>query len=242
MPAWLAWESFGTKNGAPDFDIMRRRIEKYRSPGRIDPRAEYTVGCLMISEPMFFDPADWIPQPADWGRQTVQGAGRSLDSGEGKRIWLECLARAREQSGEATVVSMEEEQRYGKPILVEPRLGQGTFRIAVTDAYGRACALTGEHSLPALEAAHIKPFSDGGPHGVWNGLLLRSDIHRLFDRGYVTVAPDLHFEVSGKLKEEFENGRTYYPLHGTTIRVPQVEAERPSRELLEWHNERVYRG
>ncbi len=221
---------------------MRQRIEKYRSRDRVDPRAEYTVGCLMISEPVFFDREEWIPQPADWGRQTVQGAGYSLDSGEGRRIWLECLARARSSGREEGPAVMGEERRYGRPILVEPRLGQGTFRIAVTDAYGRACALTGEHSLPALEAAHIKPFSAGGPHSVRNGLLLRSDIHRLFDRGYVTVAPDLHFEVSRRLKEEFENGRTYYPLHGTAIRVPRAAIERPARELLAWHNEEVYRG
>jgi hypothetical protein len=46
-----------------------------------------------------------------------------------------------------------------------------------------------------------------------NGLLLRTDIHRLFDRGYVT--PDFKVEVSGRLREQFENGRTYYALDGT---------------------------
>jgi putative restriction endonuclease len=81
----------------------------------------------------------------------------------------------------------EETPRYGKPLLVWPRIGQGVFRIAVTDAYGRACAVTGEHSLPALEAAHIRPYAAEGLHDVANGLLLRSDLHRLFDKGYVTV-------------------------------------------------------
>jgi putative restriction endonuclease len=74
---------------------------------------------------------------------------------------------------------------------VRPRLGQGTFRIATIQAYERACAVTGEHSLPALEAAHIRPFAEGGTHDVSNGLLLRADLHRLFDRGYVTVTPKL---------------------------------------------------
>ena len=176
------------------------------------------------------------------GRQTVQGAGYDLDSGEGRRIWQECLARATSQKGQALPVVSEEKQRYGKAVLVEPRLGQGIFRIAVTDAYGRACALTGEHSLPGLEAAHIKPFALGGSHAVTNGVLLRSDIHRLFDRGYVTVTPDLRFEVSRRLKEEFENGRTYYPLQGSRIRVPTTAVERPDPGLLAWHNEQVYRG
>lgn len=52
------------------------------------------------------------------------------------------------------------------------------FRIAVTSAYG-ACAISGEHSLPALEAAHVGPYEDGGAHPLPNEPLLRADIHRL---------------------------------------------------------------
>jgi len=242
LPAWLAWESFGPKNGAPDFDTMRRRIEKYLPHTRIDPRGEYSVGCLMIAEPVFFAREEWIRQPADWGPQTVQGAGYDLASGEGDRVWRECLAHAAAKGTAAALVGAETQPRYGSPVAIKPRLGQGIFRIAVTDAYERACAITGEHSLPALEAAHIRPFSLDGTHDVSNGLLFRSDIHRLFDRGYVTVTPALRFEVSRRLKQDFENGRSYYPLHGSMVRVPRASIERPSPELLQWHTEVVYRG
>ena len=92
----------------------------------------------------------------------------------------------------------------------EGELGQGIFRVSVLDACDRACAVTGEHSLPVLEAAHIMPYADGGTHDVTNGLLLRSDIHRLFDLGYVTVTPEYRFKVSDALAEDFHNGRTYY--------------------------------
>ena len=54
-----------------------------------------------------------------------------------------------------------------------------------------------------------------------NGLLLRRDIHSLFDAGYVTVTPDFRFEVSRRIKEEFENGRHYYALHGQMINAPE---------------------
>src|ERR1700731_3872940 len=109
---------------------------------------------------------------------------------------------------------------WGEPTLIRPRLGQGAFRIVVTDAYQRRCAVTGERTLPALEAAHIKPFAEGGSHEPTNGLLLRRDIHALFDCGYVTVTPDLRFNVSRRIKEEFENGRHYYQLHGQLISLP----------------------
>ncbi len=108
-----------------------------------------------------------------------------------------------------------------------PRLGQGTFRLAVTSAYSRACVVTGEHSLPALEAAHIRPYGDGGEHEVSNGLLLRSDIHRLFDTGYVGVTPDYKFVVSDRLRGDFSNGRSYCALSGRPIELPAAREEWP---------------
>lgn len=132
--------------------------------------------------------------------------------------------------------------RHGAPMLVRPRLGQGTFRIAVTEAYGRACAVTTEHSLPVLEAAHIKPFAIDGPHTVTNGLLLRSDLHRLFDRGYVTITPEGRFEVSPRLKQDFQNGKTYYALHGREVTLPHRDDERPEPSLLAWHNENKFKA
>ena len=112
----------------------------------------------------------------------------------------------------------------------------------VTDTYNRRCAITQERTLPALEAAHIRPYSDGGEHEARNGLLFRRDIHSLFDAGYVTVTPDLHFEVSRKIKEEFENGRHYYELHGKPIHPPDEALRRPDPEQLRWHNEHAFRG
>jgi putative restriction endonuclease len=127
-------------------------------------------------------------------------------------------------------------------VLVEPRLGQGSFRIAVTKAYDEACAVTREHSLPALEAAHVRPYADGGAHALPNGLLLRADIHRLYDAGYVTVTPDYRFRVSGDLSDDFHNGREYERFAGRAITVPRAPADRPNPELLEWHATGVFRG
>jgi putative restriction endonuclease len=131
--------------------------------------------------------------------------------------------------------------RYGEPTLIQPRLGQGAFRVLVTDIYRRRCAVTQERTLPALEAAHIRPYSEGGTHEPSNGLLLRRDIHSLFDSGYVTVTPDLRFEVSKRIKEEFENGRHYYAMHGSHIDAPKRPEFQPSTKALTWHNEERFR-
>ena len=111
--------------------------------------------------------------------------------------------------------------RYGEPVLIRPRLGQGAFRIGVTGVYQRRCAVTGERTLPILDAAHIRPYGAGGDHEITNGLLLRTDVHRLFDLGYVTVSGDGHFEVGRRLKEDFENGLHYYAMHGKPITLPK---------------------
>jgi len=121
---------------------------------------------------------------------------------------------------------------WGEPTLIRPRLGQGAFRIIVTDNYARRCAVTGERTLPALDAAHIRPYAEHGEHEPSNGLLLRRDIHSLFDRGYVTVTPAGHFEVSRRIRDEFENGRDYYALHGKAIRVPDIGELQPDLNAL----------
>lgn len=245
LPDWLAWECFGEGNGAASFEEFRRQLESLRERNRLrGTGALRQIGCIVLVQAVFFPPEEWIPQPGDWATRNLRYARYDLSGGEGARIWRACQERA--AAGSAYVVPpaavREERPRYGEPVLVRPRLGQGAFRVAVTDAYGRACAVTREHSLPVLEAAHIVPFAQGGPHEVRNGLLVRSDLHRLFDLGYVTVTPELRLEVSRRLREDFENGRTYYPLHGSRVNVPGDPQLRPDPHLLRWHNETMFRG
>jgi len=244
MPEWLAWECFGQGNGAPSPDALHAQIARLRERSDIQRRETLDqIGCIILSEPVFFPPELWIPQPADWQRANLRYARYDLTTGEGRRVWEACLAAAASLAAPIAdqVPATATAPRFGEPVLIRPRLGQGVFRLAVTDAYGRACAVTDEHSLPALEAAHIRPYGHGGEHEVRNGLLLRSDLHRLFDRGYVTVTPDHRLEVSRQLKDHFSNGRSYYPLQGRTISLPQAPAHVPDQELLRWHNEHVFR-
>ena len=238
LPCSLAWEAFREKNGARSLPEMRARIARYR---RADPsdRSDFEIGCRILTQPFFFDEADWIAIPPSWSPNIVSFKTYSTGDAEGLALWdaLNDRLNIPKFSGLA-----ETQARFGEPHLIRPRLGQGAFRVLVTDTYNRRCAITQERTLPALEAAHIRPYSDGGLHDARNGLLLRRDIHSLFDAGYVTVTPDLHFEVSRRIKEEFENGRHYYELHGKPIRPPDDALRRPDPEALRWHNEHAYRG
>lgn len=247
LPDWLAWESFGLGNGCSSFGDMQSRIASIRARIGYDARTgSDEIGCIQLVSSIFFHPDAWIPQPTDWQPRTQTPVKYDLASGEGRRVWQACLVQAASIPAAAPVsefpILVERGPRYGEPHLVQPRLGQGTFRIAVLDAYARACAVTREHSLPALEASHIRSYAHAGPHEIRNGLLLRADLHRLFDTGYVTVTRDLRLEVSARLHEDYHNGRSYYPLHGVALQLPTAASHRPEREYLEWHNEHVFRG
>lgn len=248
LPLSLAWEAFGEKNGASSLDSLRPLIEKFRSnkPAEHDP----VIGCTILANPFFLRREDWIPAPSNWAPSIVQGKSYESEERIGAQLWAEVQARlARTEPAKSFTLAggaspqAEELARYGAEFLTRARLGQGAFRVLVTDAYTRRCAITDERTLPALEAAHIQPFAKAGPNVTANGLLLRSDLHKLFDSGYLSVTPDLSVEVSRKIKEEYENGRDYYAMHGRKlVVVPATEKDRPSSRFLKWHNSNIYLG
>ena len=190
----------------------------------------------------FFPPDEWVEVPSDWRREIVSGKTYDLNSGEGKLLYECCIHRAAQAAAAQGWSEDQLGERYGPAQLVHPRLGQASFRLAVLDAYGRRCAVTGERSLPVVEAAHIRPYGFGGEHVVPNGLPLRRDVHRLFDLGFVSVRPDHHFAVSKALQDEYENGKVYYELDDRSLLLPEDPRNRPSPELLNWHYEKVFRG
>lgn len=236
LPCSLAWDAFGEANGVSDLTEMRERISRYRR-APVDHRFDFEIGCRILTQPFFFGEPDWIPVPQSWAPNIVSFKSYDTDDQEGLLLWETVMQRSKWEGVAETA-----DRRYGKPQTVQPRLGQGAFRIVVTDAYERRCAITREKTLPALEAAHIRPYADGGEHSLKNGLLLRRDIHSLFDAGYVTVSPDFHFEVSRRIRDEFENGKEYYRLHGQAIGTPDSMNNKPDTNALIWHNENRFKG
>ena len=242
LPLSLAWDSFGSKNGAPDYKTFRSSILRYREQKGNIEEFDPVIGCIVLADPFFFAKAEWIPIPSNWSPHIVQGKTYSTEDEVGAKLWDEVHARIETPyifDEKDNIVGIKE--RYGKEYLFRPRLGQGAFRVLVTEAYGRRCAMTGERTLPVLNASHIKPYSQEGPHDINNGLLLREDLHTLFDHGYMTITKDMKIEVSKRIKEDYGNGREYYAMHGKGLIVlPQNILELPSKEYIEWHNENVY--
>lgn len=242
LPMSLAWEAFNNKNGMEDYYSFSQAIYKYRkSNHKIEP--DPTIGCIILTSPFFFQEDYWIPVPEDWKSSIVQGKTYDTDNLIGQKLYNEVQQRLISNKYFKETSDIYDSNRFGKNTIINPRLGQGAFRVIVTDAYHRRCAITGEKTLPVLDAAHIKPYTMEGPHLACNGILLRKDLHTLYDRGYITITDDQHIEVSKRIKEDYGNGKEYYALHGHTLAVvPDNIRDKPSMEFIRWHNENVYLG
>jgi putative restriction endonuclease len=241
LPVSQAWMAFEERNGVGDVEELLTRIDKYRRAHAGRGPADPIIGAIVLAQPFFFDDDEFLPAPSDWSRNTVVGKGYDLTHGVGRALWQAVQERlALRGARDLPLLDSTREERLR---WVEDRIGQGLFRSRVTDAYGRRCAVTGERTLPVLEAAHIVPYARKGPNRVDNGLLLRSDLHRLFDRGLVTIEPDrLTFQVSERIRHEYQNGRVYYELAGRPLLVvPERADERPNRAFLEHHRTAIFR-
>ena len=249
LPLDVAWNIFEGRNGVESFLRFRQKIINYRNSS--NPYSKNpNIGCIVLTDPIFFDRNDWIPVPVSWSRSIVQGKSYDTISVEGKELWdqVELVLHhyrlfERPESTKSQLILAEPGTEYTKKYLTKVRLGQGAFRVQLTDAYSRRCSISGEKTLPVLEAAHIKPFSESGPHHLSNGILLRADMHKLYDSGYLTITKDYRVEVSRKIREVFENGKEYYRFHGSNLQIlPENRINQPHEVYIEWHNENVFNG
>jgi uncharacterized protein YjbI with pentapeptide repeats len=128
------------------------------------------------------------------------------------------------------IAKSEEETRKKITVSILARQGQPKFRQALLDAYNSRCAITGCDAEQALEAAHIIPYSKQEDSHPSNGLLLRADIHTLFDLNLIAIDPEtLTIHLAPSLRET-----SYKELHGKELRQPKDPADSPKLEALQW--------
>ncbi len=121
------------------------------------------------------------------------------------------------------------------PSSVVMRRGQPAFRQALLEIYNGHCAITGYNAVEALEAAHIRPFRGEHTDHSTNGLLLRADIHTLFDLHLISVdTKTMTILLSPELLKT-----SYRILAGKSLRLPKNEDFHPSKEALEEHRKQM---
>lgn len=111
------------------------------------------------------------------------------------------------------------------------RRGQDEFRKSLLEAYGNRCAITGCDAEEALEAVHIVPYRGPDTNDPSNGLLLRADVHTLFDLGLLTIdSSSMTVIVAPRLA-----ATAYGYLAGKQVSKPSDLSARPSKEALDYH-------
>src|SRR5665213_1397778 len=95
-----------------------------------DPRQDYVIGCRILTQPFFLPEENWIPIPASWSMHIQQGRIYDTSAGDGLHLWEAVMERSTILTGAPLT-----DRRSGDPTLIRPRLGQGAFRVSVTDVY-----------------------------------------------------------------------------------------------------------
>ena len=245
LPVSEAWDMLGPANGVASLEQMRQRIEYYRrEPTAIDE--DPVIGCVFVRDTTFFaDDETYIPPP-EFSPNIVQG--KSYDMGDpryadyfhvlmqlvlGAELLLD-FSQPWHKSGPV----------FGDPRLAPYRLGQQAFKAVVGDAYRWRCAITGAKIRPVLEAAHIRPVTPkyGGENRLDNGLLLRSDVHTMFDKGYLAVDDSYRLRVSPRLRIDFGNGEAFYAKAGDVIALPDRRGDHPNPDFLRWHIDTIFKA
>lgn len=122
-----------------------------------------------------------------------------------------------------------------KERTVRVRIGQHNFRKALVDKYGAICAFTGAGPLPTLEAGHLYSYAEAGEHHQDGGWLLRRDVHRLFDLGFLAVNPQsLQIDVHPSLGQY----SIYRDLHGEQLHV-KVTVDQKKWLIEHWNAHRT---
>lgn len=242
MSIQMAWEVFGDKNGDPDRGRFEARIRQYRD--RFASAYADHLSCLVLRDTTFLPEVAWAPWGRDmgWAPNLVTYKGYDLSDGPGVtlRTLVESVHPEPVPDFSPSFSLLTADRRSREMGELVKREGQGAFKVRLLRAYGGRCAVTGERSVPVLDAAHIQPYLGPASNHVQNGLVLRADLHRLYDAGYVTVTSDARLAVSSRLRDEFENGRDYYAMEGRAILLPRRTEDHPSREALEWHASYVF--
>lgn len=240
------WSAFGWKNGDPDKLRFFQRIGGYRGVDLLTPGAELApIGCTVLRNATFWPEQRWIPwgEAEGWASNIVQGKterdpARAARLSEAMRDDAAGIPDDLSDSFEPLEI---DDRTWALREVVE-REGQGAFRLRLLGAYEGRCAITGEHTEPVLDAAHIQPYLGPRSNHLQNGLLLTKEFHALFDQGYVGITPDYQIRISDRLRADWKNGRRYYPYDNQPLlHVPGSATLKPSRDALAWHLEHVFK-
>jgi hypothetical protein len=204
------------------------------------PHSRVVAAGLAADDPQWSERIDWWCVPIRWDipltkKLVDDGPPRLLVRGprSPQRMSNDDLDRLTAWLREAGAPAPQElpQEQLDRMTLVRQRQGQPEFRARLLEAYGGRCAVSECDVDAVLQAAHIERYNGRNSH-VSNGLLLRADLHNLFDKGLLWVDDKYRVRVSPEMRS-----RHYTDLDGRDLRRPRSRADWPDREKLRAHRE-----
>ncbi len=248
---FTAWRLFGRKNGVAYSAEFLATIGRYRKLDLLDASVNAApLGCTVLRDVRFWPADRWIPWDVDMGWAANIVRGKTERDPTRAKLLLSTIADdtmrrdvSLELAGEYRLLTGDVDERTTRVAEVVAREGQGTFRARLLGAYAGRCAISGEHTEPVLDAAHIQPYRGARSNHLQNGLLLTKEFHALFDLGFVGVTPDYRVRISPQIHHRWSNGKRYYAYEGAHLSaVPDGKREQPSRDALAWHLASVFQA
>lgn len=236
MEATEAWNRYGIGNGCDSLNELVQRATGYARIRSTNPNSYENsnpeIGCIVLEDPIFFDEEDYFKPEAvglSFAPQVVKMKyfDVTLD---------EIIGDSMDPKTNTSFHLLDIEAISKKKVSVKERKGQSIFRKKVLSAYENTCAISGETCADILEAAHIQPYINERSNHIQNGICLRSDLHKLFDAGLLTI--DTNFKV---LISRFLSSEYYTTFDRQPIRQPHYPFERPSINSIKLHQKYVFR-
>jgi hypothetical protein len=208
-----------------DLNWLRRRAGRSN-----DPRWIFYAAMLASSsiDDYFAAVGDVVVYPATYKGKV--SADAELNYAVYQRKWLSITQPGSSWSDDWFRPDPLRDERLKTYREIIQRQGQAKFRQALLKAYDGTCAISGCTIPQLLEAAHITPYLGEYTNHIGNGILLRADLHTLWDQAMLAVDPTT---LRLKFAEFVCSTDAYYcSLNNAALRLPSSEAHRPSREAL----------
>lgn len=220
-----AWKEFGYRNGRTSriefIDSIQNYIDKNSDKfgGKAINAATYEIGCIVLNNCEFWDEPQFLKPEnfnVDFATQVV--TIKYFDE-------FDPFTKVIDEDDDFKIVS---ETRNDKLGLIKIRDGQSKFKGKILRAYNNKCCVTGETIPELLEAAHIQEYRNKESNHVQNGLLLRVDIHRLYDNRLIFIDKNYVVHISNLI-----TSTEYRQYNGRVINLPSALSDYPSKGALE---------
>jgi putative restriction endonuclease len=219
-----AWQKYGTNNGVKNLEDLEARTKFYIDKQSAD-NSYNSIGCILLDNLEFFNNEDFKSSESYLGvnfpNQVVKIKYFDINAKERK------IPKSKDLTITEEFISQKSKKKKKTKVNTNQRKGQQKFRDDILLAYNNKCAITGINDEYALEAAHIESYINEKSNHIKNGICLRADIHKLFDKNLIGINGDFKIFISPGLKD-----KEYTKLKNKKINLPKNKDFYPLKKLL----------